>query len=328
MRIAAIDIGSNSLHLLIVRADPTHRFHVLHKEKKMIRLGSGSLQSGKIPTAAADRALRALRRFSGKCRKYEVDEITAVATSAIRESQNRQHLLERVRRETGIVVRVLSGEEEGRLIALAVSRFNRSHALKDLIIDIGGGSTELIVTSAGKPSYLNSLKLGSVRLTERFLESDPPAREELAQLRRYVRRLLEEPAASIRAEGFDRVVGTSGTIRALARMCLWTGDSPGDLRRAGLAFGTQALQDLNRRLCKLALAQRSELPGLPGRRADIIVAGGLLLEETMAAIGLDRLTTCPWALREGVLLSSLRANGLLDARWSTRPMAGKLRISA
>ncbi len=328
MRTAAIDIGSNSLHLLVVRVDNPHRFHVLHKEKKLIRLGAGSLRSGKIPAAAASRALRTLKRFAARCRKYDVKEIVAVATSAVREASNREVFLQRIGEETGLAVRVLSGEEEGRLIAFAVKRFNRPDAQRDLIIDIGGGSTELIMASAGEPTRIDSLKLGCVRLTGRFIDTDQPAPADLAQLRRHIRRSLDGPSAKIKAEGFDRAIGTSGTIRALARMSLWSDRSPGDLRRPRLALKLKALQDLNQRLCELTLEERSRLPGLPGRRADIIVAGGLLLEEIMRGLSIDRLTTCPWALREGVLLDHLRQDDSIDPRWSTKPVTGNLPMHA
>lgn len=328
MKLAAIDIGSNSLHLLIARIDHAGRFRVLHKEKKMIRLGAQSLQSGEIPQGAAQRAIGTLRRFASGCRTRGVEEIAAVATSAVREARNRDEFLWRIEKEVGLIVRVLSGKAEGRLIALAVARFNRGDLQKDLIVDIGGGSTELILLREGEHTLIDSLKLGSVRLTERFLRSDPTALEEVGRLREHVCRLMDKSAAKIRSEGFDRTVGTSGTIRALARMSLWTKRSPSDLRRSRLTLELGALQALNQRLFVMTLEERSKLPGLPGRRADIIVAGGLLLEEIMIALGVGRLTTCPWALREGLLLDAVRERGLSDLPGSTRPSSGRMPATA
>ncbi len=332
MRIAAIDIGSNSLHLLIVRVDSPGQFHVLHKEKKMVRLGAWSLHSEKIPSVAAERALRALKRFASRCQKFEVGDIAPVATSAVREASNRDSFLRRVADGTGLTVRVLSGADEGRLIALAVSRFNRrfdrSDNLKDLILDIGGGSTELILTNNGGPVRIESLELGAVRLTERFLETDPPARADVARLRKHTRRLLDGSLSQITAQEFARAVGTSGTIRALARMSLWTDRSPGDLRRPRLILKLKALQELNQHLCETTLQERSRIPGLPGRRADIIVAGGLLLEEIMTGLSIDRLITCPWALREGVLFDLLQERRSVDTRKSAKPINERVPVPA
>ena len=173
MKIAAIDIGSNSIHLAVVRAEPGQHLQIIDREKDMARLASKTLRTHRISEETIDRAVITLRRFKQLAEGNGVDLIIATATSAVRESDNAREFVEAVREQVGLEVQVLPGVEEARLIALAVSEVTEFNDRRALIIDIGGGSTEFIITRGGAPELLLSAKLGAVRLTEQFITTDP-----------------------------------------------------------------------------------------------------------------------------------------------------------
>ncbi len=228
-RIAAIDIGSNSIHLIVVEARPGQLFRIIEREKEMVRLAAGTLQTNHIAPSRMDAAIAALQRFSTLAQALNACPILVSATSAVREAWNRDVFLDRVARETGLTVEIIPGVEEARLIALAVSEATDFHGEPSLIVDIGGGSTEFILTSGKTPDYLASIKLGAVRLHERFLaKSDPPARADLEALNTYVKSGLLRTVREVRRAGpFRSVIGTSGTILGLAAALQPTGGLEG-----------------------------------------------------------------------------------------------------
>jgi exopolyphosphatase/guanosine-5'-triphosphate,3'-diphosphate pyrophosphatase len=314
---AALDIGSNSIHLAVVETDHEKPFRVLARDKEVVRLGRSVARDGRLSSAAIDRAVACIRRFRLRAEKYGAQELIAVATSAVREALNCQDFLARVSSEAGVHVELLSGIEEARLIALAASvRFEQGRPEKQrsrqrlLVIDIGGGSTEIAVTEKSEPAVLISLKLGAVRLTEQFAGSDPISDKQLRRLRSELREILAQRAPEVQAVGFDDCYGTSGTINALGSILLHR-----HLENRRRAAGTPTqnepslsfdeVQSLNRELAALSLEERLKIPGLNRSRAEIIVAGGQLLEAIMETIGVRKLTLCDWALREGVIISSL-----------------------
>jgi exopolyphosphatase/guanosine-5'-triphosphate,3'-diphosphate pyrophosphatase len=257
-----------------------------------------------------DRAIACIRKFRLRADTYGAQELLAVATSAVREATNRHEFLARVADEAGVHVELLSGVEEARLIALAVSVEQRARVKqRALIIDIGGGSTELAVTRNGEPAALMSLKLGAVRLTEQFITSDPISDKQLRRLRSELREVITPRAPEIQAVGFDVCYGTSGTITALSSMMM--------RRRLEAAHGRPGhpqieaplrlddLSALNRELAALPVGERGKIPGLNPARAEIIVAGGQLLEAILESVGVTELTACNWALREGIIIAQL-----------------------
>jgi exopolyphosphatase/guanosine-5'-triphosphate,3'-diphosphate pyrophosphatase len=316
---AALDIGSNSIHLAVVETDHEKPFRVLARDKEVVRLGRSVARDGKLSGAAIERAVECIGRFRLRAEKYGARELIVVATSAVREAANRQEFLRRVADGAGVHVELLSGSEEARLIALAASvRYQQGRSEKQrrqrlLVIDIGGGSTELAITQNSEPAVLMSLKLGAVRLTEQLANSDPVSDKQLRRLRAELREILLPRAPEIQAVGFDDCYGTSGTINALGSVLMHRHLEQLKHRRV-ISSGhpqiepllrLEEVQALNRELASMSLDERLKIPGLNRSRAEIIVAGGQLLEAIMEVIGVKQLTLCDWALREGVIISYL-----------------------
>jgi exopolyphosphatase/guanosine-5'-triphosphate,3'-diphosphate pyrophosphatase len=308
MKIAAIDIGSNSIHLVIMRATPGQHLEIIDREKDMARLGAGTLREHRLSKETTERAIRALRRFKQVSDSIGADVILTTATAAVREADNADEFIETVRKEVGIDIQLLPGVEEARLIALAVSEATDFNDQRGLIIDIGGGSTEFIITRGGEPDLLSSLRLGSVRLTEKFITTDPISDRERERLVSAIRAEFLRPASEMKATGFDFVIGTSGTILNLVQMAVESGRSVEaiDFEPFSRTASLDQLRKLNRKLARLAEKERARVQGIDKGRADIIVGGGLLLETVLAELGAKAITTCDWSLREGVVLDYLR----------------------
>jgi exopolyphosphatase/guanosine-5'-triphosphate,3'-diphosphate pyrophosphatase len=310
MKLAAIDIGSNSIHLVIVRSARGQHLEIIDREKEMVRLGSGTLRKHMLSSETIDRAVTTLRRFKKMAEANGAELIIATATSAVRESHNASEFIERVRNEVGLEVKLLPGVEEARLIALAVSEVTDFNNRRALIFDIGGGSTEFIITSGGEPELLYSVKVGAVRLTEKYVSTDPISAEEHENLIANIRADLTRAVLEIKNVGFDFVIGTSGTclnmVNAVvqAESVIGRNGSP-DIEVFSETVTLEQLQRLNRRLVKMKVKQRSRVPGLEKGRADIIIAGGALLECILSEIGAEQVTSCDWSLREGVILDYL-----------------------
>lgn len=300
MKLAAIDIGSNSIKLVVVRADASDAFTVLAQEREVVRLGQETLVNGHINDAATLRATTCLKRFVSVANANGAEKIVAIATATLREANNSAEFIRAVEEETGLHVEVLSGHEEARLIGLAASQGCTEKGVASLNIDIGGGSTEISIFRDGEPLKLVSMKLGAVGLTDRFIRSDPPAPNELDALRSQIRRCLEPSTSELRERRWDQATATSGTALAIGAALNHTA--------LGVAstVGLTELQRLNARIAALNLAERRNVAGLTPQRADIIVAGGLILEEVMSALGIESLRICDWSLREGVIIDRLR----------------------
>src|ERR1051325_878329 len=211
MKVAAIDVGSNSIHMVIVRAVEGQHIEIIDREKEVVRLGAG-LQDHRLSKEAMERAILTLRRFRQMAQAHRVDLILTTATAAVREANNADKFIDRVRKEVGLEVQLLPGVEEARLIGLAVSEITDFNARQALVLDIGGGSTEFIITAGREPKLLMSVRLGAVRLTERFIHTDPPTAAERDQLITNIRADLTRAASEINQLGFDFIIGTSGTI--------------------------------------------------------------------------------------------------------------------
>jgi exopolyphosphatase/guanosine-5'-triphosphate,3'-diphosphate pyrophosphatase len=314
VKIAALDIGSNSLHLVVVETDREKPFRVLASGKDMVRLGRSAARDRLLSEAAMDRAIAAIRKFRSTAETHGAREFIAVATSAVRDALNRHEFIDRVAEETGVHVDILSGVEEARLIALAVSfRQRQRQNQRILAIDIGGGSTELAVTQNDEPSALVSLKLGAVRMTEQMIDTDPISDRQLRRLRSELRTIVANRAPEIKEAGFDICIGTSGTINALGMIALQrrikaSAGSP-SARRSEAAITFEEVCAINREMAELALDERSKISGLSRVRAEIIVAGGQILEAAMEVLGVEELSVCDWALREGVVIAHLQRSG-------------------
>lgn len=300
MKLAAIDIGSNSIKLVVVQAETSASFDVLAQEREVVRLGQETLINGHINSAATLRATTCLKRFRSVAEANGAERIAAIATASVREANNSAEFIRTVEEQTGLHVEVLSGLEEARLIGLAASQGCTAKGVTGLNIDIGGGSTEISIFRDGEPLKLISMKLGAVGLTDRFIRSDPPAPDELDALRSEISLSLERDASEIREQQWQQTTATSGT--ALAIGAALNNTAPGVASTVTLAN----LKALNAKISALTLAERRTVPGLTAQRADIIVAGGLVLEEVMHALGIESLRICDWSLREGVIIDRLR----------------------
>jgi len=302
--IAAIDIGTNSIHLVVARVSGPLGFEVVEREKEMVRLGSGGGDMKHLDDGAIDRGIAVLARFREVADVHGA-RVAAVATSAVREAENRSVFLVRARAEAGVDVQTISGVEEARLIHLgvlqAVPVFDRTL----LLCDIGGGSTELLVGRKGEALAARSMKLGAIRLTQRFFPDGRAEAGAVDSCRRHVRAAIASFAGQVRRPGFDVAVGSSGTIGALCAMAVARREQPSPRTWNNFELSRQDLAAVVRSLVKApTVAARAKLPGLEPRRADIILAGALILEQVFEEFGIGAMTFSDYALREGVLLDA------------------------
>ena len=300
MRLAAIDIGSNSIKVVVVEAAASDSLDVLASGREIVRLGQETLVNKHISAAAMQRAVDCLRRFRSLAEAHDVAQIVVTATAFLREADNSAEFIRAVEAETGLRVEVLSGIEEARLIGLAASHGCTEKQATTLNIDIGGGSTELSIFCNDEPVILRSIPIGAVGLTDRFIRSDPPAPHELDALRTQIRVSFDHSINELREHSWTCVTATSGTAVTIG--VALTNVLPPAANTITLA----QLQQLVAKLASLTIAERCTVAGILPQRADIIVAGAIVLEEVMTVLGIEWLTTCDWSLREGVIIDRLR----------------------
>jgi exopolyphosphatase/guanosine-5'-triphosphate,3'-diphosphate pyrophosphatase len=306
MRLAAIDIGTNSIHMIVVRVREDLSFEVVDREKSMVRLGAGGLDGKALTAQATTAALRALTTFKRIADSHKVDTILAAATSATREAPNGGEFLARIESETGIRPRVIAGQEEARLIHMAATYGVDVGASRAVVIDIGGGSVELTLGDATSLRLARSVKLGVIRLTEAYVKSDPLSGRDARRLTKHIRSEVDGICKQIKAAGFDRVIGTSGTILSLGTVAVAAarGVVPTELRN--LRVSAKQIRHLRRSVLDMTVKERLALPGLDPRRADLTVAGVVLLDTIIERLGAEELTLCDLALREGLVLDYIR----------------------
>jgi exopolyphosphatase / guanosine-5'-triphosphate,3'-diphosphate pyrophosphatase len=308
MRIAAIDIGTNSVHMIVVRVRPDLSFEMVDREKAMVRLGAGGLDGRSLTPEAMTAALQALSKFKRIADSHQVDQILAAATSATREARNGGEFLARLESETGIRPRVISGAEEARLIHQAAVYGVDVGGGRAVVIDIGGGSVEITLGTASALQLARSFKIGTIRLTERFVRSDPLSERDERKIVKHVRGEIDRYCEQILAAGFDRVIGTSGTILSIGAVAATAarGAAPAELRNLHVAV--KQIRRVRKQVAELELEQRLAIPGLDPRRADLVVAGAVLLDTILRRLGAEELTLCDLALREGLVLDYVRRN--------------------
>jgi exopolyphosphatase/guanosine-5'-triphosphate,3'-diphosphate pyrophosphatase len=314
MRIAAIDIGTNSIHMIVVRVRPDFSFDVIDREKAMIRLGVGGLEGRGLSADAMDGALRTLSTFKRLADAHRVDHVIAAATSATREARNGGELLARIARETGIRPRVITGVDEARLIHRAAVYGVHVGSSRAVVVDIGGGSVEITLGTAAGVQLARSFKLGVLRLTERFVHTDPLSGRDERALAAHVDHEIRPFCEQIAESGFDRVIGTSGTILSIGAVAsaLTRGTPSGELRNLHVA--AKLIRRVRKDAVRLPLEQRLAMPGLDPRRADLVVAGVILLDTILRRLGAQDLTLCDLALREGLVLDYIHRNHQRIAR--------------
>ena len=308
MRLAAIDVGSNSVHMVVADLGRGGHLEVLDRVKEMVRLGRGCFTTGKLSSESMDLAVRALANFQLLARVRGVDRMRAVATSAVREAKNRASFIRRIQRETGLDVEVISGDEEARLIFYAARHALGLDGGPFLLVDVGGGSVELVLAKNGRALWMQSVKLGAARLTQRFFTDDPPSRRQVSALEKHLDQQMGAYLKAARDAGAVSAIGTSGTINSLVAMARAArGEDFGRLH--GARATALEIASLSRQLLKVNTAARAELPGADAKRADQMPAAGLLADFILTRSGARELAACGWALREGLLLELARATG-------------------
>lgn len=304
MRLGVLDVGSNTVHLLVVDAHPGACPLPAHSHKAELRLAQLLEEDGAIGPHGVDRLVSVIREALQAAEDKGVEDLLPFATSAVREAGNADDVLARVRAETGVELQVLTGEEEARLTFLAARRWFGWSAGKLLVLDIGGGSLEIAYGMDEEPDAAASLPLGAGRLTAGWLPGDPPDPDDVRALRRHVRTEIARTVGEFSRFGApDHVVATSKTFKQLARLAGAARSAEGlyvqrELKR-------ESLEGWVPRLAAMTERERAELPGVSEGRAGQLLAGALVAEAALDLFGVERVEICPWALREGVILRRL-----------------------
>ncbi|MFF7393074.1 Ppx/GppA family phosphatase [Streptomyces scabiei] len=304
MRLGVLDVGSNTVHLLVVDAHPGARPLPAHSHKVELRLAQLLDEAGAIGPEGIDKLIAVVHEALQAAEDKGVEELLPFATSAVREASNADDVLTRVKDETGVELQVLTGAEEARLTFLAVRRWFGWSAGKLLVLDIGGGSLEIAYGIDEEPDAAASLPLGAGRLTAGWLPGDPPTPDDIRSLRRHVRAQIARTVGEFSRFGApDHVVATSKTFKQLARIGGAARSAEGlyvqrDLKR-------DALESWVPKLAGMTTVQRAALPGVSEGRANQLLAGALVAEAAMDLFEVETLEICPWALREGVILRRL-----------------------
>jgi exopolyphosphatase / guanosine-5'-triphosphate,3'-diphosphate pyrophosphatase len=304
MRLGVLDVGSNTVHFLIVDAHRGGRPLPVFSHKVELHLGAHLAAHGKLSRGCADDLRSFVREALEIAEDKGVEEVFAFATSAVRDASNGEDVLTGIRTETGVDIQVLPGPAEARLTFLAARRWFGWSSGRVLMLDIGGGSLEIAAGLDEEPDVAISLPLGAGRLTRDWLSADPPGAEEVRGLRRHVRAEIARVAGEVaRAGPPDRAVATSKTFRQLARIAGAASSSEGPFVRRVVSRDDVA--SLAKKLSGMTAEQRAGLPGVSRGRAPQLVAGALVADAAMDLFGVPELEICPWALREGVILRRL-----------------------
>ncbi len=320
MRIAALDLGTNSFHLLVADVHPDGTFEAITRDKELLRLGDVVTNEGRITDAAADRAVAAVRRFRQLAEAAGATELLAKATSAIRTAPNGSEIVDRIEAETGVEVEVISGQEEARLIFGAI----RSSVVIDpgpaLCFDLGGGSVEIMVGDRSGLLWATSENLGVGRLAATYLHTDPPSSAELNLLEEHVRATFDRVATAVSGYAPTMAIGSSGTLSDLVAIATAqrSGASPGKQRNQ-LTATRGEIESLHSRLITMQPSERRRLQGLEEARVDLVVAGSMFATVAMDVFSLDTLAVSDWALREGIVLDAVGHHEPDD--WSDDPRA-------
>jgi len=316
--VSFIDIGTNSVRLLVVRLNPNHSYTILTRQKQQIRLGEGEFEDDEIKAEATERLVVVCRRFTDLARTFSTEEFVAVATSAMREATNQGEILHLLRQDAQIDVRVISGQEEARLIYLGVASGIHIEDRQAFFIDIGGGSTEIAIGGDRTYQYLESFRLGAIRLSNLYFPSGstgPVSADQYKRVQNYIRDTIIHSIKKIQDMKPVMAIGSSGTIMSLAEIAqraIHENDSNGDP-----VLSMKDLQKVIGLLCSLPLDQRRKVPGMNPERADIIIAGAAILDIFMKELELDSIMTTGRGLQDGILVDYL-------SRIDAFPLLGEL----
>jgi len=302
MLFGAIDVGTNSIHLIVVEFDSTFdTTRVVYKDREMVRLGSDdAMERGRLSEKAMAKGIDAISRFATAARQRGAERIRAVATSAVREADNGNDFREQVEAQAGIPLEILSATEEARLIHLGVASGYPIYDRLACIIDIGGGSTEFIVADGERPYLLDSVKLGSLRLYDKYLRGKTSPRA-LKALEKHIHATLAPLMERLRRYQIDVTIGTSGTLMGLAALDI-ASQGLTMTRTHGYGLRLERLVALQKQMLGMSESERRRMPGMNPRRADIIVAGNAIIIAALQALGRDEIVICERALRDGIIV--------------------------
>ncbi len=299
---AAIDIGTNSIRLAVVRIEEDHRLSTLAVHREVVRLGQDEFETGQMTPSAIARGALVCVKFAEVARGFGASEIVAFATSAVREADNRDEFIDRVRVEARIEVRVISGVEEARLIWLGVSSGIELGDKRALLIDIGGGSTEVVVWDAEGSHILESMKLGAIRLSNMFFNREGAFTDsEFERVQHYVMGVAAQVIRRARDKGFDLALGSAGTITTLGEIVTRRFHDPTQAASRTLSFTVEQLRETVKMLYSIPLEERRRVPGMDPNRADIIVGGAAIILTLMESLGATSMTVSERGLRDGIL---------------------------
>lgn len=318
--VAFIDIGTNSVRLLVVRFNPNHSYTVLSRQKQQVRLGEGEFEEEEILPDAMDRAVAVCRMFVDLARTFGCEEFVAVATSAMREAENRNNLLTRLRHEARLDVRVISGREEARLIYMGVASGTHLRDREAIFLDIGGGSTEVAIGGQHQYQYLGSFRLGAIRLTNQYMRDslDKPVSSKLYRtIQQHVRNAIIHDVQKIRKLKVDCAIGSSGTILNLAEIAARSLNQNGNEGPEHLSL--RNLRKVASNLCALPLDARRKVAGINPERADIIIAGAAILETLLTELRIGVIRVTNRGLQDGLLADYL-------SRMDEFPLLGELSV--
>lgn len=301
MRLAGVDIGTLTCRLLIADLQPEGRLIEIRSERRILRLGEGVDLTKRLSPLAMDRVIQCLREWRELIDAAYVDAEAAVATSAVRDAANRDEFLDRVKREAGFEVEIISGNEEARRTLLGI-RFGLPPGVTDVLaLDIGGGSTEFILDRPGQNPVVRSIDIGVVRLSERLLHHDPPTDDEVRQAHEWVARETKAAVAGMGNYQAATFVGTAGTITSLAAMAQKLSVyEPARIHNYRLRLAT--IQEIEQTLLSRKKADRAGLPGLEKGREEVIAAGAIIIRTIMETLGRSAMLVSDLGLREGVLI--------------------------
>jgi len=307
IRVCVIDLGTNSFHAVIVDAHPNGSYQVVDRMKEMVRLGQDGLEANTLPEEAMQRGMRALKRIHLLAKGWDVHEFLAFATSAIREAANGGEFIQRVRQEIGLRIRPISGEQEAKLIFQGVRRAVEMPT-PTLLIDVGGGSVEFIVVAGGENVFARSLKLGAARMSERFVTTDPLSEQEVEALRTHFEETLAPVFDACRAHDVTNIVGSSGTMKSLARVTHAQGGSDGS-SVFQKTFAVGKVQSALEWVIGSTADERIAHAAIDPKRVDQIGAGAVLLDTILDRLpGVGHLKVSPNALREGMVVHFMDTN--------------------
>jgi exopolyphosphatase/guanosine-5'-triphosphate,3'-diphosphate pyrophosphatase len=316
MLFGAIDVGTNSIHLIVVELDAAFdTSRIVYKAREMVRLGSDdALESGRLSRKAMERGVDAIARFVEAAHVRGADRVRAVATSAVRETENGEEFRALVEARTGVPLEILDGSEEARLIHLGVASGFPIYDRVACIVDIGGGSTEIVVADGERSYLVDSVKLGSLRLYDAYLRGQSDPFRAARRLDEHILEVVAPIAERVRHYRLDLALGTSGTIMGLASLDAATRGLA--LKRVhGYTLQRTRLEALQRLMLPMSEAERRRMPGMNPRRADIIVAGNAVLIGVLAQLGRDEIVVCERALRDGVVVDLARRDRALSDRF-------------